>query len=117
MRNPGAVLDRFGDEEFLRELWLRARQQWPREIATVEALRSCPSTPRDELTSVLHRLRGLIANFLEGSDALQQLRACEWACRHSDEGFPHETWEAFLEALEREARDLEAWLTERGFPC
>jgi hypothetical protein len=116
MLDPMAVLDRFGDEEFLRELWLRARGQLPLELAGVEELRS-DSEPQAELGKRLHKLRGLIANFLEGGDAILELRHCEELCRASGGVLPEEVWSGFLATLREESAQLESWLTERGFPC
>lgn len=114
MLDPLAVLDRFGDEDFLRELWLRARSQLPAELAAVEEMRLA-GTADLELGKRLHKLRGLISNFLEGGEAIARLRHCEEVCR--DGLLREEPWRVFREALEGESSQLESWLTERGFPC
>jgi hypothetical protein len=111
-----AVLDRFGDEEFLRELWLRARGQLPAEIQGVEELKAS-GLAQPELGKRLHKLRGLIANFLEGGEAINRLRHCEELCREQGDRLADEPWSAFRESLRAEAGQLESWLTERGFPC
>lgn len=116
MLDPMAVLDRFGDEEFLRDLWLRARGQLPVELAGVEELRQSQA-PQLELGKRLHKLRGLIANFLEGGEAIVQLRQCEEMCRQTEGILPQEPWDVFLNTLKVESAQLEIWLTERGFPC
>lgn len=118
MLNPLATLERFGDEEFLRELWLRARRQLPLELTAAEHLILSPnsSDSSSELARHLHKLRGLIANFLEGGEALAGLRRCEELCRQTHE-VPSESWQAFRKALENDATQLENWLHERGFPC
>jgi hypothetical protein len=113
MIDPEAVLDRFGDEEFLRELWLRAREQLPAEMAGIE---QAAGHSVSEVGKRLHKLRGLIANFLEGGQAIAQLRLCEEQCRQQGE-FPVETWSQFCQTLDQEASQLEGWLTGRGFPC
>lgn len=115
MLDPLIVLDRFGDEEFLRELWLRARQQLPAEMAEIEKLR-LGSGSQLEIGKSLHKLRGLIANFLEGGQAISLLRQYEQVCQHAGP-WPSETWEAFCQSLETESAELERWLTERGYPC
>ncbi len=114
MLNPLAVLDRFGDEEFLRELWLKARGQLPAELNAAEELRT--QEPSPEMAKRLHRLRGLIANFLEGGDSLVALRECEEVCRRNGE-IPETSWAVFRSSLKKEAAELEGWLNERGFPC
>jgi hypothetical protein len=116
MLDPLAVLDRFGDEEFLRELWLKARGQLSVELAGVEELRASGG-PHDELGKRLHKLRGLISNFLEGGDAIARLRHCEEVCQQLGDSLPDEPWQAFRDALTAESAQLESWLTERGFPC
>jgi hypothetical protein len=116
MLDPLAVLDRFGDEEFLRDLWLRARGQLPLELAGIEELRQ-GEAPQLELGKRLHKLRGLIANFLEGGQAIAQLRQCEEMCRKTQGAIPQKPWDVFLQTLKEESAQLESWLTERGFPC
>lgn len=114
MLNPLAVLDRFGDEEFLRELWLKARGQLPAELNATEELRT--QEPSPEMGKRLHKLRGLIANFLEGGSAIAALRNCEEACRNNGE-LPEAHWVDFRTALKTESAELEQWLSQRGFPC
>ena len=116
MLDPLAVLDRFGDEEFLRELWMKARGQLPKELTDVDDLRAT-GRPQAELEKRLHKLRGLMANFLEGGQAITQLRQIEEVCRQTEGTVPDESWEGFRETLEAEASQLEAWLSDRGFPC
>lgn len=116
MIDPLAVLDRFGDEEFLRELWLRARGQLPEELSGIEQLRSSDRL-EPELGKRLHKLRGLIANFLEGGDAIAQLRQLEAECQRTDGTIPRADWDRFRETLEAESSQLESWLGERGLPC
>ena len=116
MLDPLAVLDRFGDEEFLRELWMRARGQLPQELGDVEELGSS-RRPEPDLGKRLHKLRGLIANFLEGGQAIAQLRHIEEICRQTEGTIPQESWDGFRETLEAEATQLEDWLRDRGFPC
>ncbi len=70
-----------------------------------------------ELGKRLHKLRGLIANFLEGGQAIAQLRQCEELCRQTEGTVPQELWEVFQQTLRAESAQLESWLTERGFPC
>lgn len=114
MLDPMAVLDRFGDEEFLRELWLKARGQLPAELSATEELRTREPSP--EMGKRLHKLRGLIANFLEGGAAIVALRECEESCRKNGE-IPEGPWSTFRSALKSESAELERWLSERGFPC
>lgn len=116
MLDPLAVLDRFGDEEFLRELWLRARGQLPQELSEVEELRSS-GRPEADLGKRLHKLRGLIANFLEGGDAIGRLRQLEEACQRAGGTVPQADWEDFRRILAAESHQLESWLGDRGFPC
>jgi hypothetical protein len=115
MLDPLAVLDRFGDEEFLRELWIKARGQLPMELSGVEKLRG--ESPHSELGKRLHKLRGLVANFLEGGQAITQLRHCEEICRQTDGILPQQPWDDFCQTLSQESSQLESWLAERGFPC
>lgn len=115
MLNPAVILERFGDEDFLRELWLRARGQLPAELEGVESLLSGAGAPAD-LAKQLHKLRGLIANFLEGGQAIADLRRCEELCQRSG-AVPPEPWESFRRSLQADAARLESWLFERGFPC
>lgn len=116
MFDPALVLDRFGDEEFLRELWMRARGQLPLELEGVDDLRG--SGQREvELGKRLHKLRGLIANFLEGGQAIVELRRCEEICRQSDGLLTQDSWDRFRETLAGESAQLEGWLAQRGFPC
>lgn len=116
MLDPLAVLDRFGDEEFLRELWLKARGQLPLELAGVEELRA-QGRAESEMGRRLHKLRGLIANFLEGGEAIVALRRCEEICRELGGEVPQESWDSFLRSFEAESGGLERWLDERGYPC
>lgn len=113
MLDPLLVLNRFGDEEFLRELWLRARRQLPLELEAVER----QGAEDGELGKRLHKLRGLIANFLEGGEAISLLRRCEQLCRQHQDRLPRDCWDNFRLALEQEIGLLEGWLGERGFPC
>lgn len=115
MLNPVVTLERFGDEDFLRELWLRARRQLPAELTEVERLLPGAGTS-DELAKQLHKLRGLIANFLEGGQAILDLRRCEELCQQTGT-LPWQPWETFCRSLQADATELERWLGERGFPC
>lgn len=113
MLEPTVILQRFGDEEFLRELWVRTRGLIPSEL---EAIASLPRNDSDQLAPRLHKLRGLIANFLEGGEAIAALRECETSYATQAE-LSEEHWERFLEGYHQESQLLESWLAARGYPC
>lgn len=114
MADTEELLERFGDEEFLHELWTKTRRQLPEALSGIDSLLRAPDR-RDQLGSKLHRLRGLVANFLEGGEAVATLRAMEAANR--EEGADPEMWATFSAQFERESRVLDDWLTARGYPC
>lgn len=108
------LLERFGDEEFLQELWLRTRCQLPEALAGIEALLETPDS-QEQLASGLHRLRGLVSNFLEGGACITTIRSLEAA---NKAGNPDaSTWTEFKAQLTSESAALDHWLTSRGYPC
>lgn len=115
MLDTEELLERFGDEEFLHELWMKTRRQLPEALDGIEALIQAPQTDPDQLGSKLHRLRGLIANFLEGGESISSLRAMEAANRA--EGATQEMWSGFSAQLEQESKKLDQWLESCGYPC
>ncbi len=113
MLDPTVILQRFGDEEFLRELWVRTRGLIPSELETIALLLKNEPV---QLPPRLHKLRGLIANFLEGGEAIAALRSCEEAC--SDRaGLSEDHWQRFLLEFHQDSQFLETWLADRGYPC
>lgn len=117
MLNFELILDRFGDEDFLRTLWLKTKRQLPQEIEGASKL-VATRTSGVSLSKKVHKLRGLIANFLEGGQAIDNLRACEeLAAQPGQIDRLTSSWSTFLHNLEAESGQLEAWLQNRGFPC
>lgn len=110
------LLDRFGDEEFLQELWLKTKVQLPEALAKIEGvLEKDPVERKEELGSLLHRLRGLVSNFLEGGESITTLRALEAANREAK--IDSTMWQTFSAHLRAESKALESWLSSQGYPC
>lgn len=116
MIDPVRILDRFGDEAFLCELWQKARYQITAELQAIDAHQST-NDPTPTLSQKLHKLRGLLSNFLEESQTVLLLRQCEEDCKSNHGRVCPKLWESFRETLNQESRVLERWLDERGYPC
>lgn len=118
MVNSELLLDRFGDEAFLHELWLKARCEIPERL---EDLRPFFQEPEhlfpEDLGARLHKLRGLISNFLTDSQALTSLIDCEDLLETKQHQGLLSTWTSFELTLAEEIERLEAWLLTRGHSC
>lgn len=116
MVNHETLMDRFGDQEFLHELWMKARNDLPGRLTEVRPLIKAPeqSSP-DILAKLLHKLRGLVANFLTESDAIPQIAKCEKLIEKNEIAHLSSEWTEFESALKREVEDLDAYLAKAGF--
>lgn len=111
------LIDRFGEVDFLHQLWAKARAELPRRVGELRplALKEEVSSP-EQLGKRLHKLRGLIANFLTEKRAVDKLIECETAIENERLDDLARTWPDFERLLFEEADRLDTWLTERGYP-
>lgn len=117
MINSSELMDRFGDVDFLHELWAKTRSELPRRIAELQALaRGEEAVSTEELSKRLHKLRGLISNFLTEQKAVELLILCEKSVDENQlEALP-KLWNDFERVVGEEISRLDTWLTERGYP-
>ncbi len=112
------LLERFGDEDFLRELWLKCRSRLDGELQAFEGF---PKPTTDEnwqvLAQKLHQLRGLLANFLQGLPSVLALIHCEEQVAQRNHAEAKEAFGKFQEHLKGDRLALEEWLSSRGYPC
>ena len=115
MVNKRELLDRFGDTEFLVTLWRKAETEVPGRLAELQGLLAAsPVYDRELLAQRLHKLRGLVANFLTGDSAIPALVKCEALVEQKDYSALPTQWEAFCAALHEETTALNSWLAENS---
>lgn len=115
MVNQQELLDRFGDIDFLLLLWRKSEREIPSRIEELE--RSITTEePRDwrQLTENLHKMRGLIANFLTSGQSVQAIQACEREVEEKNSEALLENWQNFRSAFEDEISEFNAWLEENS---
>ena len=117
MINSNELMDRFGDVDFLHELWTKTRRELPRRIAELQTLaRGEEAVSPEELSKRLHKLRGLISNFLTEQRAVDLLILCEKSVDENQlESLP-KLWNDFERVVGEEVSRLDTWLAERGYP-
>lgn len=115
MINREELLDRFGDEEFLHELWLKARRDIPERLQDLTPiLTGTPEQYPADLGKRLHKLRGLVSNFLTEEPAMRSLVTCESMVNSGDTADLADTWMSFRQQLDQETGRLEQLLVEAG---
>lgn len=115
MINSRELIDRFGDVEFLNELWQKARSELPGRLDELRPyMESEAVASSEDLAKRVHKLRGLVSNFLTEKRALPMLADCENLLEEhrNDELAP--LWEQFESALDDEVGRLDRWLAEHG---
>ena len=110
------LMGRFGDLEFLHELWNKAKLRLPREIAETDAvLESAKECPDEALYTQVHRIRGAIANFFNKTPTLDQLILCETLSKQGTLPQLRSEWSLFKSCFETDKKALEEWLCQEGF--
>lgn len=111
MVNRQELIDRFGDTEFLRLLWYKTEREIPARLDALDStLTSQRSRDWGALAQSLHKLRGLLANFLTAGNAVRALVQCENAVLKQNTEALTAAWPEFRRELEREILELNAWL-------
>ena len=112
--NTTQLLNRFGDIEFLEKLWLKAQIELPLQIEHLsQMIRDPEETNNEILNERLHKLRGLMANFLTEKHATNLLAECERLIYPGQKRELVETWEKFIIALEEESKNLDRWVQNK----
>lgn len=109
------LMERFGDVEFLDELWRRAAGELPRRLNELRPYMMLESmTSQEDLSKRLHKLRGLVSNFLTEGNAIACLVKCETliAAEKTEELPP--LWTKFESVLNEEVNRLNRWIAEGG---
>lgn len=110
------LMGRFGDVEFLHELWSKARLRLPEEIEQIDSvLTTATVCPDPELYVQIHRIRGAIGNFFNKSSTLDQLVLCENLTKNGTLDSLRHEWSLFKTYFQKDSRQLEDWLLEQGF--
>lgn len=113
MVNQRELLDRFGDTEFLATLWRKTEGEIPGRIAELRGLLDTgPDYDGALLAQRLHKLRGLVSNFLTEGAAIQALVKCETMVEQEHYSALPAQWETFCVALDQEMTALNSWLAE-----
>ncbi len=111
MINRQELLDRFGDTEFLLLLWRKTEKEIPERLKEIDGrLKAPPPYDREALVASLHKLRGLLANFLTTGNSVSMLVQCENAVLVQNFEALLETWPAFRTTLDGEILELNRWL-------
>ena len=110
MVNSNQLLDRFGDIEFLEKLWIKAQTELPLQIKHISLL---VQSGDGALSKSLHKLRGLISNFLTEEHAISLLKECERLVESNQTEEFTEVWNKFAAALQQEALNLNHWIKEK----
>jgi hypothetical protein len=115
MIKSNELMERFGDVEFLNELWQRAAGELPQRLnelrpyMTLEAM-----TSQEDLAKRLHKIRGLVSNFLTEGKAIACLVKCETLVgEERNEELPP-LWIKFESILDEEINRLNRWIAEQG---
>ena len=115
MIKSNELMERFGDVEFLDELWQKAAADLPRRLNELRPYMLLEAmTSQEDLAKRLHKLRGLDSNFLTEGNAIACLVKCEGlvAEDHTDE-LPA-LWTKFESTLDDEVNRLNRWIAEQG---
>lgn len=116
MVNGRELIDRFGDVEFLHELWQKARAELPHRLQDIRPYMRLESvTSADDLGKRLHKLRGLVSNFLTENNAIPSLVHCETLVEKQQTDELPQHWSKFEATLDEEVAHLNRWLAEHGF--
>ena len=117
MVNKALLLDRFGEIDFLHELWTKARKEIPGRLDSIEPVvqEFHQADSDDGLGKMLHKLRGLVSNFLTEKEALSAIISCEKSVQSNDPVGVTESWKQFRVHLDREVNELDQWLASEGF--
>lgn len=113
MIDGDVLIERFGDEEFLVELWTEARPEISEISQSVRKLLETTPLP-EETGKLLHKFRGLISNFLTANVAIPRLKACEAAVQSKNVSEAQSHWGSFQENFSQETTELESWLQQKG---
>jgi hypothetical protein len=117
MVDRNELMERFGDTDFLHQLWQKAKQELPPRLSYLTPLLTTPpiKVDQEDLAKRLHKLRGLISNFMTEKDSIPKLVLCEEMVEVGNfEGLPS-AWMSFEKALEAEVDNLESWFQSEGF--
>ena len=110
------LVDRFGDVEFLNELWQRARAEIPHRLDDLSPYMLLESaTSPEDLGKRLHKLRGLVSNFLTEKKAIPVLVQCETLVEQGRTKELPQNWSKFESLLDMEVNRLDRWLAEHGY--
>ena len=115
MIKSNELMERFGDVEFLNELWQRAAGDLPQRLNELRPYMVLEATTsQEDLAKRLHKLRGLVSNFLTEGNAIACLIQCESlvAEGHSDKLPP--LWTKFESVLDEEVSRLNRWIAEKS---
>jgi hypothetical protein len=116
MVNGRELVDRFGDVEFLNELWQKARGELPHRLDDVRPYMLLESvTSPEDLGKRLHKLRGLVSNFLTEKTAIPSLVQCETLVEQQQTDDLPQHWSKFESMLDEEVNRLNRWLAEHGY--
>ncbi len=107
---PELLLERFEEVDFLEQLWRRCREKLHPELDGVQSELARPTPDWTELGSLLHRLRGLLMNFLQGQQSIAELVECERAVTTRDPELLQSAWDRFHIELERDTQALNDWI-------
>jgi len=107
-------MDRFGDVEFLAELWQKARGELPGRLETLHQLVAQEEKDVDRLGDRMHKLRGLVSNFLTEKKAIGLLVTCEKQVERGELSTLESRWEEFESQLQSEVKNLDDWIASRS---
>jgi len=98
---------------------LKAKKDLPSRLDELRSRLSVPVTDEElpELTRLLHKLRGLVSNFMTEKDSIPKLILCEQMVESRTLAELPAHWKRFEEALLLEVDNLESWLRAEGFSC
>lgn len=94
-------------------LWRKTEVEVPGRIAELQGLLAAgPDYDAAVLAQRLHKLRGLVSNFLTEGTAISALVQCEALVEQKDFPALPTQWESFCVALDEEMSALNSWLAE-----
>jgi hypothetical protein len=117
MINETELIDRFGEVDFLGQLWDRAKGELPGRLEDLRHQLSGAADGDGDLELLgkkLHKLRGLVSNFLTERKAVPLLIECEKMVEEESLAEIPAYWKAFEAALEDEVQRLDAWIAENS---
>ena len=109
------LMERFGDVEFLNELWQRAAAELPQRLNELRPYMMQEAvTSQEDLAKRLHKLRGLVSNFLTEANAIGCLVRCEKLVAEEEVDKLPPLWTKFESLLDDEVNRLNRWIAEKS---